>query len=213
MFFKYVKLPAGMKPYQEKPPSFQPSWKKRDAKQQYQYTPFQSQEQGTPVVHPSVDNECKLKECEIFKFVFHRSHTQDLDMRMDNGEEMCIAFHSKGKCFSTCKRALSHFTLSKNKKMKCRMIVGSCRDKQKAFCDNPKKGRFSLPPQTTYQKQNQQQGNQWQQNWQQPWGFYPPYFQPYQPNTKIPPPPPPQTTTYPNLNNGAGDARKKNGEK
>eukprot|EP00586_Coscinodiscus_wailesii_P002453 CAMPEP_0172483126 /NCGR_PEP_ID=MMETSP1066-20121228/9962_1 /TAXON_ID=671091 /ORGANISM="Coscinodiscus wailesii, Strain CCMP2513" /LENGTH=208 /DNA_ID=CAMNT_0013246807 /DNA_START=70 /DNA_END=696 /DNA_ORIENTATION=+ len=164
MFFKYVKLPAGMKPDQEKPPSFQPSCKKRDAKQHYQYTPFQSQEQGAPVVNPSVDNECKLGYCDIFKSVFHCSDTQDLDMRMDNGEEMCIAFHSKGKCFSTCKRALSHFTLSKNKKMKCRMIVGSCRDKQKAFCDNPKKGRFSLPPQTTYQKQNQQQGNQWQQN-------------------------------------------------
>jgi len=152
MFFKYVKLPAGMKPDQEKPPSFQPSCKKRDAKQHYQYTPFQSQEQGTPVVHPSVDNECKLKECEIFKFVFHRSHTQDLDMRMDNREEMCITFNSKGKCFTTCKRASSHRTLSENEKMKCRMIVGSCRNKHKAFCDSCKKGRFSLPPQPTYQK-------------------------------------------------------------
>ena len=136
------------------------------------------------IKNPNIDSFCRLHHGKHFRYIMHPKNIAGCDTKNDRGEEMCLAFHVSGICYSDCRRSKTHGNLSENAVKKIRYAVKVGRDKNAEF-RMKRFSRFSLPTQSAHS---------------------------YSTTPKVPPGNPPPTTSYPNFPNER-KREEKNGEK
>ena len=86
-------------------------------------------------------NDCKLKEGENFKMLFHPGNLKGLTRpKNKSGEDLCLRFHCLGYCFSDCKYNGGHGSLSRNEKEEVVRFVNGVREERRRFLERRKKG-------------------------------------------------------------------------
>ena len=86
------------------------------------------------IMNPSMREDCKLRQNEQFKDVFHPGNIRTLTKpKYKNGIEMCIRYHALGFCFGDCKHEKVHGDMDDEGGMEFCQFVGAARTSHAAF--------------------------------------------------------------------------------
>ena len=80
------------------------------------------------ITNPSAQPSCAIRDSESFKYLFHPGNIKELSKSTkENGDQLCLRFHTMGFCFNTCKYSSGHGSISPSETTKLSAFLEKAR--------------------------------------------------------------------------------------